>query len=843
MTNSNTTKTTGGKKAAPERNSAATEKRKTLPVNNIQPNAQKASPEDTARRIIAAAGLFLQKGYSVIPCYAMKDEARGKVLGKKKGQPKVPAVPEWKPFTERAISLDAFRRYFSGRKFPADAIAVIGGPVSGNLAVLDFDNHNGAACVFDEWKSYVEETEAGKTLLARLYVEQSQSGGVHAMARLEKAPGDLKEKVACTADGTGIIEARWSGYTLCAPTPGYTLRQNRPDECPTLTPDEWEILLAAAVRCDKRTVKALPGLLRRVEKEDRKGWAKTPGDAYNARENALDEMRDMILENGWAFAGDGKLEDGTPCEHYTRPGKDAGPSASLLIPLDGLPIFHVFTTNAPPLEPDDDYSPFALYAMLKHNGDFKAAAAALHAKGYGEKEAGKKTPGINELAAGFLAEWDATRTVNGGHCLKMYRGAFYEFRRDSGWREISGGDLGGHIAEYLWKRKVDATAKRQSDIKAALAARHLCLLPSDTEPPVRISTGESLDRAAVISVKNGVLRIPDGAKRAADLVFEPLTEDIFTPYTLPVCYDPKAKAPTFARYLRDVLPRAADRETVRRMFGYALTPDRRLQVFFILYGPPHTGKSRIIDTFDALFGENLCSHVPYEQLGEKFGRAELTKALVNCAAELRFCGEGEEFLKQAVDGGRVHVEEKFKEAYDAAATALLVFASNDPPKFRDKTGSIMRRLRLLLFETVIKSERIDAALQSKINRELPGVLNFALDGLLDIRELNAFPESKNGKEFLEELRELEDPIPEALEACIVEAPGAFLESGELYNRLALYLRQKKNMERLSAVWLAAGVKRALGIKGSVPRRNGRRGFPNIALKQTSFDGLLSGFAG
>ena len=594
MTNSNTTKITGGKKAAPERNSAATEKEKPLVMNNIPPSVQKSSPEETARRIMAAASLFLKKGYSVVPCYAGKDEERGKVLGKKKEQPKVPAVPEWKPFTKQAISLDEFCRCFSGRKFPADAIAVIGGAVSGNLVVLDFDNHNGAACVFDEWKGYVKKTEAGKALFARLYIEQSQSGGVHVMTRLEKAPGDLKEKVACTANGTGIIEARWSGYTLCAPTPGYTRIQGRPDECPTITPDEWDLLLTAATRCDKRPLKGLGGLLRRVEKEDRKGWAKTPGDAYNARENALDEMREMLLESGWTPAGDGKLEDGTPCEHYTRPGKDEGPSASLIIPLDGLPIFHVFTSNAPPLKPDDDYNPFALYAMLKHDGDFPAAAAALHAKGYGEKEAGKKTAGINELAAGFLAEWDAARTVNGGHCLKMYRGAFYEFRRDSGWREISGGDLGGHIAEYLWKRKVDATAKRQSDIKAALAAPHLCLIPSTTEAPFRFSTRETLDRAAVISVKNGVLRIPDGAKRAADLKFEPLTEDIFTPYTLPVCYDPKAKAPTFARYLREVLPDSEDQAAIRRMFGYALTPDRRLQVFFILYGAPATGKSSAI---------------------------------------------------------------------------------------------------------------------------------------------------------------------------------------------------------------------------------------------------------
>ncbi|MBR4253505.1 MAG: bifunctional DNA primase/polymerase [Lentisphaeria bacterium] len=841
---------TATKKAAPERNSAATEKGKPLVMNNITPSTQKASGNDTKTAILRAAEFYLKKGYSVLP---VSRET-------KNNWPQT-----WKEYQTRRMTPAEFTRCFEAwtikekpkkpagekaepaRAFKPDALAVICGAVSGNLVILDFDNHHGGESVFEEWKSYVCETEAGRALFARLVLEQSQSGGVHVPFRLTTPPGSKQELAKTEDGGNAVIEALGEAhFALCPPTPGYKAIQGCPGEYPTITPDEWGILATAAAQCDKRPLAGLEELLRHERKSEGKGWAVMPGKAYSARENALEETREMLIDAGWTPDG-GTTWKGCRGEHFTRPGKDAGTSATLFemkTESGTVPLFHVFTSNGAPFEAGKTYDPFGVYAQLNHNGDTTAAAAALHAEGYGEKgAASKKTPGINELAAGFLAEWDAARTVNGGHCLKKYRGAFYEFCRDSGWREISGEDLGGHIAEYLWKRKVDATAKRQSDIKAALGARNLCLLPSDTETPFCISTGESLDRSAVIPVKNGALRIPNGAKSRADLQLDPLTEDIFSPYSLPVPYEPTAETPAFTRYLRDVLPREADRETVRRMFGYALTPDRRLQVFFILYGPPHTGKSRIIETFDSLFGENLCSHVPYEQLGEKFGRAALTRALVNCAAELRCRGEGEEFLKQAVDGGRVHVEEKFKEAYDAAATALLVFASNNPPKFRDKTGSVWRRLRLLLFEIVIGNEEKDAALQSKINRELSGVLNFALDGLLEIRELNAFPENKSGKEFLEELRELEDPIPEALEACIVEAPGAFLESGELYGRLRLYLRQKKNLENVSDVWLAVGVKRALGIKGSVPRRNGQRGFPDIALKQTSFDGLLTGFVG
>ncbi len=41
------------------------------------------------------------------------------------------------------------------------------------------------------------------------------------------------------------------------------------------------------------------------------------------------------------------------------------------------------TYNAPGLEPDAAYTPFALYAALEHRGDFSAAAKMLAQERYG----------------------------------------------------------------------------------------------------------------------------------------------------------------------------------------------------------------------------------------------------------------------------------------------------------------------------------------------------------------------------------------------------------------------------------------------------------------------------
>ena len=65
-------------------------------------------------------------------------------------------------------------------------------------------------------------------------------------------------------------------------------------------------------------------------------------------------------------------------QHWTRPGKRSGTSATL---KDRT--FYVFSSNAHPFEPNRGYSPFAVFALLEHGGDYEAAARELGEAGYG----------------------------------------------------------------------------------------------------------------------------------------------------------------------------------------------------------------------------------------------------------------------------------------------------------------------------------------------------------------------------------------------------------------------------------------------------------------------------
>lgn len=90
--------------------------------------------------------------------------------------------------------------------------------------------------------------------------------------------------------------------------------------------------------------------------------ADTPWDDFNRTVH----FRSMLQESGWkpcGVTGDN--------EHFTRPGKDGGTSATLR--KDG--VFYVFTSSAAPLEANTGYDAWGFHVLTRHKGDFKTAAA------------------------------------------------------------------------------------------------------------------------------------------------------------------------------------------------------------------------------------------------------------------------------------------------------------------------------------------------------------------------------------------------------------------------------------------------------------------------------------
>jgi len=200
-----------------------------------------------------------------------------------------------------------------------------------------------------------------------------------------------------------LIETRGEGgIFLCDPTPGYRVTQGDLCDPPVLSEDERDILLGCAWELNEHLPHVVDGP--RVSAAVGQGnglsadnshngqvsaekshsrpmsadnthpgapsadHAERPGDDFNSR----GDVRAVLQKHGWALARGGENE------YWRRPGKPHGWSAT----LKGR-VFYVFSSNAAPFEPNKAYSPFAVYTLLEHGGDFEQAARALRQLGYG----------------------------------------------------------------------------------------------------------------------------------------------------------------------------------------------------------------------------------------------------------------------------------------------------------------------------------------------------------------------------------------------------------------------------------------------------------------------------
>jgi hypothetical protein len=102
------------------------------------------------------------------------------------------------------------------------------------------------------------------------------------------------------------------------------------------------------------------------------GTGDRPGDDFNQRGN----VREILQRHGWVY-----VRTVGPNEHWRRPGKERGMSATIR-GCDGVDVFFPFTTSTV-FEARKPYSPFRVYAILDHAGDYSAAASALRQQGYG----------------------------------------------------------------------------------------------------------------------------------------------------------------------------------------------------------------------------------------------------------------------------------------------------------------------------------------------------------------------------------------------------------------------------------------------------------------------------
>ena len=185
----------------------------------------------------------------------------------------------------------------------------------------------------------------------------------------------------------------------------------------------------------------------------------------------------------------------------------------------------------------------------------------------------------------------------------------------------------------------------------------------------------------------------------------------------------------------------------------------------------------------ALLGATNVSHVPVELFDRRFQLTPTLGKLANIATEVGEISRGAEaVLKAFTSGDRMYFDRKGIPGIEALPTARLAFAANNLPRFADRSSGIWRRMLLLPYRMVIAADRQDPHLIRALLQELPGIFNWAAEGLRRLRRRGHFTEPRECREALEAYRTESNPARGFLQECAYLDPRTRTACETAYER-------------------------------------------------------------
>lgn len=206
-----------------------------------------------------------------------------------------------------------------------------------------------------------------------------------------------------------------------------------------------------------------------------------------------------------------------------------------------------------------------------------------------------------------------------------------------------------------------------------------------------------------------------------------------------VDYDPDAKAPVWEAFIQSVTGGDAQlAEYLQVMVGYCLCGSTREQCMFFLYGDGANGKSTFLETLAKMLGD-YCMNAQADTIASTRSRSSgAARSDVARLKGARFVTleEGDQgatldegLVKQMTGGNTITARFQYGKEFEFRPEFKLVEATNHLPKIHGTDVGIWRRIRLVPFTQSIPEEKQDILLPQKLEAELTGILNWALDGL------------------------------------------------------------------------------------------------------------------
>lgn len=369
----------------------------------------------------------------------------------------------------------------------------------------------------------------------------------------------------------------------------------------------------------------------------------------------------------------------------------------------------------------------------------------------------------NPLASA-VAYTDASHRVALALTLRHHSGEFYRYEPSTSYRVYEAATLRAELYQFLAKADQSGrsgpepfkpTASKVSDILDAVRA--VCHLPASTPVPCWLNGATGPPALDLLPCLNGILHLP-----TRQLL--PSTPNLFALTGIDFAFNAGAIVPdAWLSFLHQLWPGDIDAQgLLQEWLGYLLTARTHFQKMLLLVGPKRSGKGTIGRVIRRLIGETHAVAPTLANLGEQFGLAALIDRPVAIIADARISGRADmavlaERLLSVSGEDMQSIPRKFLIDWTGVLPTRFTLMTNELPRIEDASGALASRFLVLLLEESFYG-REDHQLFDRFIPELPGILNWALEGFDRLMARGRFLQPASSEAVIREFEDLGSPI-------------------------------------------------------------------------------------
>lgn len=266
----------------------------------------------------------------------------------------------------------------------------------------------------------------------------------------------------------------------------------------------------------------------------------------------------------------------------------------------------------------------------------------------------------------------------------------------------------------------------------------------------------------------------------------------------------------------------AVRKLLEECIGYCFYRRNELGKAFILTGEKSNGKSTFLDLLKTILGDENISALDLKELGDRFSTSMMFGKLANIGDDISddfMIGNQVAIFKKIVTGNRIKAENKGQDPFEFNPYVKLLFAANEIPRMRDKTGATLRRLVIIPFNARFTKDDpdFDPFIKYKLidRSSIEYLIKVGIEGLRRVLESNSFTRSLAVENQIMQYEEENNPILMFIDDQGIDAIKNESTS-DVYRRYQVFCAENA-LSPMSKVSFVKTINKKLDLETSVGR--------------------------